>query len=488
MRGMHYASLNITGDYGLKEFHGELKSALQIAGIENTEVVLYIEDHQMFLSDVLECANSLLSSGEVPGLYTHEELEPLLAPLREEMQDVGGFRTPYAFFVSRIQRNLHIVIGMDHTNENFSIRCESNPALYTRCSIVWMGEWTRASLMKVPEMLVPEIFNPEVLPTESKEGKEGVPEEDFSESQQQDLDCSALLDASVALHETMLVAPHAATPRDFVSFLKCYHALFSSKAGGMDSEIKHLKSGLSKLQEAADTVDKLSAEAGEKAAELKVKQDTADRAMDQITTTLASASDRRKEVEVLRVDMQEEKKKTEAKKAKIQDELKDVQPLLEQAKEAVSGIRSDNLNEIRSLKMPPEAIHDVLSAVLMLLGIRDTSWLSMKKFLQNRGVKDQILHYDAHNLTPETRKQVSKILRSKASSFDDANIYRVSVAAAPMAAWVKANVRFSLVLEKIKPLERDLDDANRMLQRAQDRVSECEEELATIDDKVAELW
>ena len=90
-------------------------------------------------------------------------------------------------------------------------------------------------------------------------------------------------------------------------------------------------------------------------------------------------------------------------------------------------------------------------------------------------------------MTPETRKQVSKILRSKASSFDDANIYRVSVAAAPMAAWVKANVRFSLVLEKIKPLERDLDDANRMLQRAQDRVSECEEELATIDDKVAEL-
>ena len=77
----------------------------------------------------------------------------------------------------------------------------------------------------------------------------------------------------------------------------------------------------------------------------------------------------------------------------------------------------------------------------MLLGIRDTSWLSMKKFLGQRGVKDEILNYDAHQMSPAIRKSVGKVLRAKASSFDDANIYRVSVAAAPMALWVKANVR-----------------------------------------------
>jgi dynein heavy chain 2 len=37
--------------------------------------------------------NSLLSSGEVPGLYTHEELEPLLAPLKEKAMEAGTFRT-----------------------------------------------------------------------------------------------------------------------------------------------------------------------------------------------------------------------------------------------------------------------------------------------------------------------------------------------------------------------------------------------------------
>jgi dynein heavy chain 2 len=33
---------------------------------------------------------------------------------------------------------------------------------------------------------------------------------------------------------------------------------------------------------------------------------------------------------------------------------------------------------------------------------------------------------------------------------------RASQAAAPLAMWVKANVRFSLVIEKIQPLEVEL--------------------------------
>ena len=130
--------------------------------------------------------------------------------------------------------------------------------------------------------------------------------------------------------------------------------------------------------------------------------------MDQITDALEQASERRKEVQVLREEMQEEQKKTEEQKSKIQIELRDVQPVLEQAQKAVGGIKSDNLNEIRSLKMPPEAIHDVLSAVLLLLGIRDTSWLSMKNFLGKRGVKDEILNYDAHNMTPRFENKLLK--------------------------------------------------------------------------------
>ena len=74
---------------------------MQLAGIEGEQVVLVLEDYQFIEQTFLELINSLLSAGEVPGLYTPEELEPLLAPLRD-MASEAGFRGTLAnFFASR---------------------------------------------------------------------------------------------------------------------------------------------------------------------------------------------------------------------------------------------------------------------------------------------------------------------------------------------------------------------------------------------------
>lgn len=180
----------------------------------------------------------------------------------------------------------------------------------------------------------------------------------------------------------------------------------------------------------------------------------------------------------------EAEKNTKARKAEIEDELSSITPILESAKKAVGQISSTQLNEIRSLKMPPEPIADVISGVLMLLGIKDTSWHSMKKFLGGRGVTDEILNFDAKRITNDVRKQVAKLLKAKTSSFDQGTIHRVSVAAAPLAAWVKANLRYSLVLTKIQPLTDDLEQANEVLKTSEVRLNECEKELGVIDARL----
>ncbi|TYZ58493.1 hypothetical protein PybrP1_004198 [[Pythium] brassicae (nom. inval.)] len=464
MLGYTLFSPSVTRHYDAGSFRADLKSILVKAGVEGQHYVVYLEDHHFTQDAILEITNSLLSSGEVPGLYTHEEIEPLIAPLKEKMLDSIGasgaeHRSVYDFFVSRVCQFVHVVVSLDARHPQFLLRCESNPALYTRCAIVWMGEWSALSMKRVPELLLAGSDLVDSLPKTNQ--------------------------LITSLYESCKEL--GATPREFVGFLGSWRALFEAKCKQIVQEVSHLKSGLHKLEDASATVDELSKNATVKKKELGLAQVAADNAMKEIQNALDKAAVNRREVEELKKHTGKAEEATNARKKEIERELSDINPILQSAKDAVGNIKSDNLNEIRSLKMPPEPIHDVLSAVLMLLGIQDTSWNSMKKFLGNRAVKDDILNYDSRRITPEIFKAVTKLVKSKASSFDHETIYRVSVAAAPLATWVKANLKYSMVLNKIEPLEADLAEAKRSLEASQQRLAQCEKELASIDVVVARM-
>lgn len=120
---------------------------MQTAGLEGEQVILLLEDHQLLEDDFLELINSLLSSGDVPGLYTAEELDPLLAPLRDQASQ-DGFRGPiYSYYWHRVMCNLHIVLVMDCHAAQFVAHCEANPALYKCCSFQWLDGWEKRSMM-----------------------------------------------------------------------------------------------------------------------------------------------------------------------------------------------------------------------------------------------------------------------------------------------------------------------------------------------------
>ena len=460
----------------LKAFFAELKGALYSAGVAGEDTVLYLEDHQLGSGgddSVLEAVNSLLSSGEVPGLYSHEEQEQLLAPLRPLMSESGfSFRSPWDFFTHRVRARLHVCLALDPTHPSFAERCQKNPALFTRCGILWFGAWREQSLRAVAQHTLADVL----------------------EQASAHVAPAALVAHALALHASVEsgaagagAGVGAATPRAFVALLRSFRGLYQQRAGGLQGEAGRLRSGLGKLLEAQETVDELSKSAGVQRAQLREKQAAADAAMSDITDALAGASDRRREVEQLQREVARADGEARRRKAALEAELGEIQPVLDEAKAAVGAINKANLDEIRALKMPPEAIADVLSAVLLLLGIADTSWNSMKKFLSGRGVIQDILSYDAHSLTAEARAEVAKVMRAKAESFKHENIYRASVAAAPLAAWVKANVKYAQVLEKIAPLEAELAQAAAAVERCGAELAGARAELDQTDVRVQQL-
>nr|XP_023648221.1 cytoplasmic dynein 2 heavy chain 1 isoform X1 [Paramormyrops kingsleyae]XP_023648222.1 cytoplasmic dynein 2 heavy chain 1 isoform X1 [Paramormyrops kingsleyae] len=473
---MHGATLltpRIPRGYGLKQFKADLKSVMQQAGIEGQQVVLLLEDHQFVHPSFLEMVNSLLSSGEVPGLYTAEELEPLMSPLKDQASHDGFTGPIFSYFSHRVQQNLHVVLIMDCSSPSFTINCESNPALYRKCCVQWVEGWSESSMKKIPEMFLSKAFGDEQTESSEKERRRKLTAH------------SDLFSSFLAIHASC--KQYGATPSHYLSFLHAFSAVYGRKQAALTERQRHLQAGVSKLNEAKTLVDELKGKAAEQSTLLRTKQAEADAALQEITASMQNASDQKSEMEKIKVKIADEAAKIEERKRKIDEELKEVQPLVDEAKQAVGNIKPEALSEIRSLRMPPDIIRDILEGVLRLMGIFDTSWVSMKSFLAKRGVREDIATFDARNITHEIRESVEELLHRNKASFDPKNAKRASAAAAPLAAWVKANVQYSRVLERIQPLEKEQAGLLENLRKTEGRKNKLEDQLSSVGKKVNEL-
>ncbi|MED6293760.1 Cytoplasmic dynein 2 heavy chain 1 [Characodon lateralis] len=476
MHGYTLFTPKISRGYTLKHFSSDLKMVMQLAGLEGQQVVLLLEDYQFVHPAFLEMVNSLLSSGEVPGLYTAEELEPLLSSLKDAASQDGFTRPLYDYFSYRIQQNLHIILIMDCSNSNFTINCESNPAFYRKCSVQWMEGWSESSMKKIPELLLAKTEQAK----EENEKEKATNRKSSAGSEPGELGRLFLM-----VHESC--KENGATPSQYMAFLHVYTTLHSRKQNQLTTRQQHLLAGVSKLNEAKALVDDLKRRAAEQSALLKTKQQEADAALQEITSSMQNASDQKTEMEKIKEKMAQEVSNIGERKAKIDDELKEVQPLVDEAKRAVGNIKPEALSEIRSLRMPPDVIRDILEGVLRLMGVFDTTWVSMKSFLAKRGVREEIATFDARNITPEIRQSVEELLNRNKASFDPKNAKRASAAAAPLAAWVKANVQYSFVLERIEPLEREQAGLLENLKKTEGRKNKLEDQLNNVGAKVNKL-
>lgn len=233
---MEFFSPNINREYAMKEFKRDLKVVLQTTGINAEKVCLFIEDHQLIQTEFLEMLNSLISAGEIPGLYTPEELEPLLQQLSEEMRNQYTYRTPFEFFVSRIKKNLSVVISLDNTHPDFTKQCAQNPSLFNKCVIIWNDGWSKESLKQVSRAMLSDVS--EILENEAEKMIDGA------------------LYLQAAASDKFDVSPAS-----FVNFMSSFSHILKQISSSRGGQTKHLIAGLGKLEEAATNVDKLSQDA-----------------------------------------------------------------------------------------------------------------------------------------------------------------------------------------------------------------------------------
>ena len=154
MLRMDFLSPSLGKDYSSREFKKDLKHFLEIAAVQNKPCVLFFEDHQLVKPEFLEIINSLISSGEVPGLYSQDEVEHLFGAQAEDVRRENYGRSLYESFCVRVQMNLRVVLSLDHTHKMFAANCASNPALFTKCNNLNILNMKYLFLLRINNILI----------------------------------------------------------------------------------------------------------------------------------------------------------------------------------------------------------------------------------------------------------------------------------------------------------------------------------------------
>lgn len=277
------------------------------------------------------------------------------------------------------------------------------------------------------------------------------------------------------------------SPYRFKHLIFSYCQFYCGLSANIQKQQQVLQAGVDKLSAAHKVVQTLKEEAEQQERALNEKRELANNALEMITTTMKNATNQKSDLIELKSKAQENSRLLLQRKAAVELELREVEPILKEAVAAVGQIKTEALSEIRSLRAPPEIIRDILEGVLRLMGTRDTSWNSMKSFLAKRGVKEDIRSLDPARITTENCSAVEKLLASKPESFDEKNAKRASAAAAPLASWVIANVKYCRVIQSIKPLEDEQEMLQKNLKESENNMKLLKSGLEDVEAKVKEL-
>ncbi|KAL0104886.1 hypothetical protein PUN28_016497 [Cardiocondyla obscurior] len=459
-----FSSLRLI-DSGPERGKAAIKSAVQAAGIESQPTLLLLEEHHAREETLAVMVSAIVSKGEVPGLFTTEELDALVAPLTDlaRREDFQGTLEQYLYH--RLRKYLRIAVILD--SEEIESSSLLRFGLLRHCALLGSGPggpnewWSReSSLIKLA----------------------------IQEGTLQLVELEELPQSAKVIIEAHLQAPrHQRAPARFLALVHTWKNLRDTWSNEVEKKLQSLEAGISKLREAGDQVAKLEDEVSRQRQELEVEKGRANAALEQITATMRGATSQRGEMTSLKVNTERESVELARRKADIESELGKVEPLVAQAAQAVAGISADALAEVRSLRAPPAPVRDVLEGVLRLMGIKDTSWNSMKTFLAKRGIKDEIRNWDARRSTPASLEAVAKLVKERPDSFEEKTAKRASVAAAPLAAWVLANLQYGQILEQVAPLEREQRQLAERLAAAETQLGKLVTGLNTVESRVAQL-
>ena len=489
MNGLSIFTIKVNNRYSAEDFREDLRHVMIRSGCKGEKVCFIFDESNVLESNFLELMNTLLASGDVPGLFEGDEYTTLMQQCKEGISRnnlmVDNEEEMYKWFVENVRRNLHVVFTMNPASPDFHNRSATSPALFNRCVLDWFGDWSNTALFQVGSEFTRNVD----LDDLSWKAPSFFPTLDDLDLPRELTHRDSVITCLVFVHQTINTAnkvllkrtgrQNYVTPRHYLDFIKQFVDLVNEKRNQLEEQQSHLNTGLRKLKETEEQVTNLQISLNEKTKELEEKKLAANEKLKQMVQDQQIAEQKKKAAEEMSEKLEKEDKLIMEKKEQAYSDLQKAEPAVEEAKNSVSSIKTSHLQEIRVLRTPPNMIEQVMSAVCLMLGKVTPNWDSVRKVLQEKDFITSIVNFESNKITENLRNELDKKYLSN-PEFNFENAQRASKACGPLVKWIRAQIEYTRILNRVQPLKEEVE-------RLENAAKEVKEQFISEKKKIDEL-
>ncbi len=274
------------------------------------------------------------------------------------------------------------------------------------------------------------------------------------------------------------------------NFLAChsinhYVRLHNEKREELEEQQRHLHVGLDKLKDTVEQVEELRKSLAIKRTQLEAKNQEANEKLKRMVADQQEAEQKKAASLEIQIALAEQDKNIKERREVVMADLADAEPAVLDAQAAVSNIKRQHLQEVRTMANPPEAVKLAMESVCTLLGHKIDSWRTVQGIIRRDDFIQRIVNYDTATQTTKQLRDIMKRDFLSRPSFNFETVQRASKACGPLVKWAIAQVRFSEILDKVEPLRNEVqsleDQAEATKQQAQMMVTMIAELEASIE-------
>ena len=296
-------------------------------------VTFILTDAEIKFETFLEAINSMLATGEIPGLFIKEDRD--IIPLQQktvymkEAGTKGEDPSPtllWNYFINRVKDCLHTVLCFSPVGNKFRERSQKFPSLFSQCNIDWFLAWPEEALISVSEKFLKEfkLDNTQAV-------KDALIVHMGKVHNMVNEVCGVYLQQ---MRRYVYV-----TPKSYLSFIAMYQDVYKLKYKGIDVEEQNINQGLDKLAEATAGVEELKINLKKEDVVLKSAVEATAKLLEFLDVENKKADIKSQEVNAVTEACMEQKNTITIEKEQADKELAAALPALERAKSAVNSIK-----------------------------------------------------------------------------------------------------------------------------------------------------